>query len=531
MISLALQRRPNGKIIPVQPGAKLLLEEMVEYQILSEESGAFELFFDGIKVQPNPQGTLTIRPGHWIADAELRIQASPDQVISIPVRVQPRQSKLTDTLWIGMLTDLENWLPGVSAGTEGGKSGNVGKEGVPLPFIAEALTPLLTVFERALQVLLENPRQRDITIQDDIPLRMVRKVDRETLRWVTRHPQLQEHLDPWKSLALPGPAPLISQRLTVEIIDHPANRYISWLVYEVESTLCRAADGLDRAAAKGSEDSQLWCRSRANALRKGADRLLQLWRRSFLSRIQREPLSEAALQVVFDDPTYLQVHQIGRLFLNPLFRYETQQSAYQAAVRPSYSVYELWAFLAVCRQMRAALPDWKWAGCKLSNLLDPCSTGDGALFRAQDVSGGTVEIRFNATFASYFNRSNHKRWSISGERRPDITISYQPKNGEGRWLCLDAKYRVGRQNLADSFSSVHIYRDALRYDSFGGTCQAVLLLSPARSEDTAGWFSKEYINQYGAGVWEFKPGMHDMELGNLITKVLAIDLNFCLCGV
>lgn len=517
MMNLALRRR-DGEAVPVHPGEKLFLEETVEYQVVSDGSGAFECFFDGIKVQPDAQGFIAIRPGQWVADTELRIQSSLGQVTSIPVRVQPRQTKLPDTLWLAMLTDLENWIPGVSAGIEGGKSGSAGKEGVPLPFIAEALMPLLALFERALLALLEQPRQRDISIQDDIPLRMVHKVNRETLRWITRHPHFQEHLDPWKSLELPAPSPLISQRLTIETDDHPANRYISWLVCRVESVLRSTADGLGRAAPSGSEGSRDWCRSRANQLQNGADLLRQFWRSSFLSNVRCEPLSEAALQVVFDDPTYLKVHQIGRLFLNPLFRYDTQHSSYQAAVRPSYSLYELWAFLAVWRQMR----EWTWEVCKLANLLNPCASGEGALFRGCDTSG-VVEIRFNATFTSYFNRSNYKRWSISGERRPDITISYQPKDGEGRWLCLDAKYRVGRQNLADAFSSVHIYRDALRYGGFGGNCRAVLLLSPSRSEDSAEWFSKGYIQQFGAGVWELRPGKDDLGLGTWISTMLNIS--------
>ena len=77
---------------------------------------------------------------------------------------------------------------------------------------------------------------------------------------------------------------------------------------------------------------------------------------------------------------------------------------------------------------------------------------------------------------------------------------------EGRWIFLDAKYRVGRRNLEDAFQSVHIYRDSLRYDGYGGTCKAGCLLSPSTSPGSELWFSQEYRNDYLSGVWELKPG-------------------------
>lgn len=386
MISWTLHY-PDGWVVPLEAGALLTLEEAKEYEISCEGVSAFECFFDGVKIEPSAKGSLTIRP-NWVANSELRLVGA-DQSAICPVRVQPNQEKLSDALWIAMVSDLENWLSGISVGLEGGRAGSVGAEGVSLPFITEALTPLLASFERSLQALLEQPRQRDVSTQEDVPLRMVRRVDRETLHWVSKHPHVQDQLDPWRSLELCGAPALIPQRWTVETNDHPANRYISWLVRRVEATLRLAEAGLLNASSRRNitEDGLLWCQSRADNLRDGANRVNKTWKRSFLSGVQREPLSEAALQVILDDPIYLRVHQIGRLFLNPLFQFDVSGGEHQAAVRPSYSIYEIWAFLAVSQQLKGFLPGWTWQTCSIKSLLNPCASGEGALYQAKNSTG------------------------------------------------------------------------------------------------------------------------------------------------
>jgi hypothetical protein len=193
----------------------------------------------------------------------------------------------------------------------------------------------------------------------------------------------------------------------------------------------------------------------------------------------------------------------------------------QAAVRPSFSIYELWCFLAISKQLRAALPDWSWNSFGLRRLLDPVATGEGAILKGVGLKEELIEVRFNPTFSSYFSRNGKIRWSISGERRPDITVSYRPLDGEGQWIALDAKYRVGRKNLSDAFSSVHIYRDALRHEGYGGHCRAAILLSPASSEDTQEWFSKDFFEDYGTGVYELKPGLDNKHLGQWLVNIFS----------
>lgn len=514
-------RTYNGDLIPVASGQRLSLEETREYEVVFDgDTEACQVFWGNVLLEPDSRGRMTIRPGYWVGDAELKIEG-PAESLTVPVRVQPREEKLSDSLWVAMLQDLETWLPGVSTGIEGGKDGQVGETGASVPLIAEALIPVIAAFERAIRAILEFPRRLDVSVLNDVPLRMVRRVDRETLKWVSRHPEFHAHLDPWQSIELTGQQPILPQRKTIDILDHPANRYISWLIRRVENVLRKTADGLESAStANPTDDNVFWCHSRAKLLREGADRIFRLWRSTFLSSIPNEPLSEAALLVVLDDPAYTRIHKIGRLFINPLFQFDNDATKPQASVRPSFSIYELWCFLAVGKQLNQLLPDWKYVSSGMKHLLGHSATGEGALHRLTNQYGDEIEVLFNASFAGYFNRSDKLRWSISSERRPDIIVSFKPNQEEGKWISLDAKYRVGRNNLSDAFSSAHIYKDSLRYDGFGGQCLASVLLSPSRSEDSADWFSSEYLEIYHEGIWELKPGIIGRQVGEWLVRIL-----------
>jgi hypothetical protein len=61
-------------------------------------------------------------------------------------------------------------------------------------------------------------------------------------------------LDPWHQMELLGAGPTHAQRRTVDSVDHPANRYVSWLVW-------RVSDCLEKTGAWFSEsffDKFIW---------------------------------------------------------------------------------------------------------------------------------------------------------------------------------------------------------------------------------------------------------------------------------
>ncbi len=499
----------DGAEVPIVDGA-LDLEERRRYTLCAAADVLAQL---GAR-DPTPiGGGLTLQFGHEVGSQRLRlVQGAAETWLRLQIR--PSREKLPPAAWAVMLAELEGWLAGLSAGLEGAEVGQVSHRGASPLFLASALAPLLPELERALRQVLERPVERARLTWDEVPLHRVRRVTRETLGWVSRHPDIGGWLDPWSAAELRGAPPRLPQRQAEDTVDHPANRYLSWLVLRVVTALEGVAAALDRAAAGQEEalnETALWCRSRAARLREGAARLERLWRRSFLRHLPREPATEAALLVVMDHPAYARVHRMGRLLLSP--RFQLDEGAHAAATRPSYDLYELWCLLAVQRQLAAALPGWRWTARKLGALLSPTGTGGGARFTARG-EGQTLTLLFNPTFRGYHKRLDRRgapraRWSRSKRRRPDLGVPWRPAGPPGGWVCLDAKYRVGQRNLGDAFTSLHLYRDALRYEGFGGPCRAALLLAPSETADAADWFSDAFRERYAAGVWALTPGRAD----------------------
>jgi len=428
----------------------------------------------------------------------------------VPLRVRPAPSKLRSADWEALLTDLEAWLPGLVAGAEGPRVGSVGTQGVAAPLLAEALLPLLPQLERALLVVLQSPRRRMKDRLHPLPLHRTRAADRETVAWLAQRPREAAWLDPVRSRELSGPPPEVYQRITEDTLDHPANRHIAWLVQRLVQRLTETADALERHSGSSLNDSTAWTTARAAALRTAAARLNRRRRGSFLRQIRPQPASQTAMRVVLDHPAYARVHRLARRVLAARFRLE--ESPESAATRPSFELYELWCLLAVQRELAVTLgADFRWRSRGLQALLTLDGTGGGAGFVA--VAGSRrLELLFNPTFTSALRPTPaHGRTSLSTERRPDLVITWTAP-GCRRWLVLDAKYRAGAANLGDALASAHLYRDALRWEAFGGRCLGAYLLAPRASDDAALWFEPAFHDANGLGVLALTPGTAVSEL-------------------
>lgn len=371
---------------------------------------------------------------------------------------------------------------------------------------------------RAVQVIVAAPRELSTSIREEVPLRAVRRASRETLCWLARHPATARAVDPWLAARMGFTDPWLPQQVGHEILDHPVNRYVAWLVRSVARVLRELAPALERAAGskRALPDTPAWCQARAAAARSGAEALEATLRRTFLGKLTPMPATEAALLALHDDPIYARAHALARPFLSPRFRLDASAEGTEAPVRPSFELYELWTFLAVQRALAESLPGWTWTweGAPARELL--AGFGDGASFTWQK-DGATLRVEYNARFPGFLKKKDAKRWSLSGERRPDLVISLQRPGGSAAWVCLDAKYRVSAEALADAFESLHIYRDSLRWEAFGGACRGGLLLAPAEVPPCEPWFADEFREKHGIGAWRLTPGdAADRRLGETI---------------
>ena len=442
------------------------------------------------------------------------------RVHEVPVDVEAAESKLGADLWEALLADLEDWLPGLSAGIEGPLQGGLGLDGLDLPSAVEAVLPLVPAFEQSIRRVLDAPRQRTVTELADRPLHRAQRATAETLAWISRHPREAAWLRPETDGALAGPPPMLPLPLSYDTLDHPANRHLVWLIRRVVRRLQGAADVLGRAACSELNDTLAWRNARCAALQVAARRLQRLDRTGPLRDVQGAPATEAALMVLLDAPAYARAHRLGRRILRGGLQTDAPPAV---ATRPSYHLYELWCFLAIARGLRQELGGgWSWRLRKRTRLLDLAGTGSGAWFEGKGPGDEEVRVLFNPRFSSLVRFDSPaapaKRHAVTRERRPDIVVTR--RSGDQRsWVALDAKYRVGVSALADAFSSAHIYRDSLRWPKFGGPPRAAALLSPRADAGTALWFAPWFAQRHGVGAIALAPGA---DVGPAIDSLLSL---------
>ncbi|MCB9682122.1 MAG: DUF2357 domain-containing protein [Alphaproteobacteria bacterium] len=426
----------------------------------------------------------------------------------VELDVQPNEAKLGPDLWLALLDELETWMAGVTAGVEGPRQAGLDLDGLDLPTAVEATLPIVPAFERALRDILRDPKTRARTRLETQPVHLARRADRESIRWLSTHPEAAAWFLPGADPDTSGAPPELPVRTVHEVIDHPANRHLAWLTRAVSRRLEGAADALDHALKSELNDTVSWCEARVRALRATASRLRRLLRTSALATVPPEPATEAALLVLLDAPTYARAHRYGRQLLKLGFAPEVDHAV---ATRPSYHLYELWCLLAVQRAVDARVPSsWPRKWSRLNLLKDLGSTGSGASWVATSPDQAhQVGVWFNPRFPSRLDFAGEdvptKRHALTGERRPDVAIGVQT-GAVKRWLSLDAKYRVGRYSLGDAFTSAHLYRDALRWPRFDGPPAASVLLCPDATADTAPWYASWFHERHALGALVLRPG-------------------------
>ncbi|MBZ4419948.1 DUF2357 domain-containing protein [Myxococcus sp. RHSTA-1-4] len=520
---------PGGEPLSLSEGV-LRLEEARQY-FVSPGAGAPEgavawlgplaLEWDGA------ERAFRLPISQWIGAQLLRV-AHAGKETTTTVQVVPRADKLSAQAWTVLLSDLEAWLPSLSVGDQPGLQGSVVAGGSRIPHLVEAALPLIPALLESIRAVIAAPRQRTGHTELFVPAHQVRRVERTALGWLERHPEASRALSArWDTDADARRPPLVPVGHATETLDHPANRYVTWLVRSIARDLGAYAEALD-GTARGSDapagthadDWLRWCTSRAEALREAAGALWALERRSWLARLAPSPPTEAAMAVVVDDPRYARLHRLGRRFRSPLFQFGRLPGAPGAATRPSYELYELWTFLALRRLLGALLPEHRWTSQGLEPLATLDEPLDGASFEATG-PGGTLRLLFNPTFRGYLSRGTAPRFSISGERRPDLVLLWESE-GRRRWVCLDAKYRVARDALADAFESAHLYRDGLRWPEWGGRCEAAVLLAPAELPACAPWFAPGFVAEHQVGVFRLTPGAEAAPLSAWLGRFLGL---------
>lgn len=510
----------RNRAVPFELNA-FVLEEARTYRVVpAADAEVHTCRFGPVPLLRGQDGAFELRVGHAVGVTELVIETA-QGARSHRIELRPREQKLDVDAWCALVDDLVAWLPGVLVGLSEAAAGGVAREGVAAGLIAAAVAPLVPQFVRAIEAVIRAPRTAEHPRTEDRRMHTVRRVNSETLRWIGRHPSTIVSVRAEAGSVMTND-PWIPARLTDVSLDHSASRAVRWYAEQVGRRLRPIAAAL-RAAARGQLDTIAgWCEAQASVLESTAERLDQLVARSFLAHLAAEPPGPTALLTLADDPTYARVLRLARRILGAKFSQDRGDEALPVPARASFELYELWCLLAVRRALDAALGDGSWTSGSLraSALL---AHDLHELVLRRKLPEGEVMIGYNLTFQSYLSAPKADRVALTGERRPDLVVAWSPAEGSPTWLVLDAKYRVARGSVGEAFESLHIYRDGLRWGSFGGRPRAGLLLVPTVTAECAPWAEPTFRDAHGLALWALRPGMlPDRALGDWLLDTMQV---------
>jgi hypothetical protein len=494
------------------------------------ESEAYRLVFaDGMTVRGcrlgprlltrDEDGGFALRAAHSVGLDELVVDLDGARLRRV-IEWVPNGQKLDADAWSTLVRDLSGWLPGVLAGISASGGGSaVVERGVPAGIVAAAVTPLVPSLLRAIEAVVRNPRVLERSLPDDRRMHTVRRVRPETVRWLARHPEAFAAVegaefsgDPW-----------VPSRVSDVTLDHPANRAVRWYAERVAALLTKVGEALQRAARGEFDDSAHWCTAQSAVMAAHASRLHALVARSFLSTLPAAPPTASALLTLADEPVYARVLRRARAILAATFS-DARGEGEPVPVRASFELYELWSLLQLRRSFDAVLGegDWRTAGRTDHALLAHALHG---FTMRRVLDEGTLTLGYNLTFRSHLVAPDNDRVALTGERRPDLVVSWSPREGDPSWVVLDAKYRVAVESVREAFPSLHVYRDALRWRSQGGAPRRGLLLVPDVADTCAPWASAEFVAAHGFGLWRMRPGVAgDEALGRWLCDALGLRL-------
>ena len=452
---------------------------------------AESVYFSGISLQKNS--------GLWVfqtpfavgkGDLEWSFQGNKHQKT---FSIAPDPLKLEDRkLWLAMVQDLTKWISNV-LGHQGVRGGSVGLDGLNHYLAIEALLPLMEVFQQRLRNLFQSLRERTEYPIEDVSVRNLTppfdvvaiQSNPKAVAWLSQS-QTDDRI------------PYIRAQRAVQTYNHPVNRYIRWLVERIANRIQNAVEKL-QLDEDDTDVGQKWRATRASLLKKVATTLRRELLISPLANVKPQPISDASLLVVINDPLYGSVHQMGRLLTSGAFR--ILEDDFAVSFNTSFQIYEVWCFREVIRQLEQIIGvQAMYQGMSKDKLRQNAI----AIFQRDDLY---LEVAYNPNFAAYWTRGEQKQYSLIGEQRPDITIRIQ-KGSTRSWMVLDAKYRTTQKNLLASFSSAFSYRQSLIDHEWGGLPTSCFVLAPKMMETgkrTDYWFTLSFLKEHHFGAFLCRP--------------------------
>jgi hypothetical protein len=487
----------RGHVVPLVEGKPSVgFVESGEYiAAVPEGLTGYSLLIDEESLPTHPyEGRDAWRwcPGFFAGQVEAELRDSAGATVHRYVLdVAPEPGKLGADFFATMVDELGAFRSGMLLGTESsgvdvGAAGDVHS----LNIAYGRLRAHGNAFIRAVRKVAERPIRRPRHKRIRVPAHQVRKVDRQTLLSVVRNRAAAAVLAgagaPASELGVldvPG---------TFESVDNAANRAVLFLVRAVLTRISRVLDELKEAVKRGDDETRTSLSrrepERTRVLMLLDEALRRLVRASPFDAVARGELTTAGLNAISASPAYAKVYRLAWWILRGGI--DVDDTLERQWMAPTWEIFERWCFLQVMRQVASALHadtgDWQ-----ILFKNDCVATGE------LRVGSLEIELTMQDTFPAW-DVARHERVSVSGERRPDLTLTWtDASRGISKWMVLDAKYTIGRESMLAAMASAHLYHDSLRLHG-QRPCMS-LLLTPAACR--APWLMKEdFIERERVGV-------------------------------
>lgn len=512
------------QIFDCYKGESTIVDKIFEYRsygVKFEEGNVDSVSFLGLPLEQDKQGLWRFKTPfavgmgllEWISFGKERFQ-------KIEIHPDPYKLQLEEE-WTQMVEDLSAWAENL-LGHQGVRGGSVVIDGLQNYLATEALLPLSKRFIQHLRHLFFSLREKTEYPGENIPVHAMRPpFDSYAL-------QSNPHAVAWLRGRVGGQHPYVHIQTPIQTYNHPANRYIVWLIRQVLQILKQTSESLRKKHQDEEKDVLRWRDISATHLDNMRVEIEQTLWASPIAHLKPEPIAGGSLLVILNDPMYRSVHSMGRLLLSGGFR--SQAGLFSVSLNTSYQIYEVWCFREVMRQLEVVL------GVEATQRESITSLHQGMKFMMH-YEGIDIELAYNPTFISHWawealkNKGKSPRlYSLINEQRPDITIHWTFE-GRSNWLALDAKYRTSRKNLMDAFSSAFSYRLSLIDRIYGGHPLGCFLLVPKimkieedeKVEDTHFCFLESYRREHRFGAMLCNPKqVTSTEIGSMIQRYIKM---------
>ena len=467
----------------VNPG----FEERDEALFHMPPGGPWTLQVDDAPLPPSGSGWRWV-PGFFAGEVTARLTGPEGAVYEYLLDVSPDREKLGREHFARLLEEVAADDPMLLAGDEPATALTRSEQLAEDPLLALVAFARMRVhvapFLRAIHEVSRRPRTGLRQGRAWVPIQQVRRLDVRSVRAARLSPDVSSALSEAGTALSVDPSSL---RLDVPVnevtLDIAANHCLRALLLAVRQRARATAELLVLLAERGESDTRTSLVDRLSArlelLERMAGDVAAVLRQRPWADVSRAEITAAGLTAVASDPAYARAFQIGWKALR------TGMGGLGGEDRlwlsPTWELFERWCFVRLARQLQHQFPELHWERLTASHA----SAQAWAEWRG---TGGNVRVRLllQPKFPSGDQKSCDGFRSISRQRFPDLVLTHE-REGDGRFVVLDAKYRRGRQAILEEMSVAHTYRDSLRWN--GQRAQAAYLLLPADCE--AEWLSKE----------------------------------------